>query len=767
MKGEQQLIDLLESARSQIVSDDDPDVWFRSVEEALDSPDDGSPEENWTTVADRARRYADGGDEEHLWELIGSLYELSRWYLNRPVTRVKGIGESRAEDLARLEIDTVFDLVTHYPRAYTDRRFVDDIRDVEEDQVATVFGEVLAGGVVEGRKPRYEVRLGDETGMLRINFWNQTYLKDRITRDTRLFCTGKIEDYRGTKQLNNPDYEIIEEDSDLESSKAIEPIYPLTEGVHLKQIRRWIYRALDMEQQLLLDCVPPGVRKRNNLTSYRRALDEIHRPEDIESLNRARRRLIFEEFFYFHLMFALQSWQIDEIPKSRDLPRDEWRNQFLRGLPFDLTDDQMSALESIEEDLESNSPMHRLLQGDVGTGKTVVATATLLRVAENGYQTALMAPTEVLAEQHFRTLKGFLEDVPCNIELLVGGLDESDKETIRNRIDRGEIDLVVGTHSLVQESVDFSDLGYVVIDEQHRFGVEQRRRLRDKGPDVDMLIMSATPIPRSLAMTQYGDLRITTLETFPQGPKRISTELLEQTDQNRVEVYREVRDAVDGGEKAFFVFPAVEESDRSELTPAQDAWESARQSSFFEGIELGLVHGRMSRDEKQETMLRFEEGELRILFSTTVIEVGIDVPEASYLVVHDAENFGLAQLHQLRGRIGRGGQKAWCYLFMDPGASEESRERLEVLERTQDGFEVAKEDLRLRGIGNLAGTRQAGFQPFELGDVWEHQSLLEAAQSAAGRLVEETDGLTDPETILVRKKLQWDYSQQQEYVNIG
>jgi ATP-dependent DNA helicase RecG len=315
--------------------------------------------------------------------------------------------------------------------------------------------------------------------------------------------------------------------------------------------------------------------------------------------------------------------------------------------------------------------------------------------------------------------------------------------------------------------VDFSDLGFVVIDEQHRFGVEQRRQLRDKGPDVDMLIMSATPIPRSLAMTRYGDLRISTLETFPQGPKRITTTLRDQTDANRAEVYRDVREAVGRGEKAFFVFPAVEESEETEMTPAQDAWESARNSDFFRGVDLGLVHGRMSRDEKQEAMQAVEEGEVQILFSTTVIEVGIDVPEASYLVVHDAENFGLAQLHQLRGRIGRAGQEAYCYLLVDPDASEESRERLEVLERTQDGFEVSKEDLRLRGIGNLAGTRQAGFQPFELGNVWKHQSILEAAQIAAGDLVDSTNGLQSPAAVLVRNKLQQDYSEQQQYVEIG
>ncbi|MFB6344987.1 MAG: ATP-dependent DNA helicase RecG [bacterium] len=767
MKGERQLADLVDAARQQIVAGGSPEKWFDSIGEILVDPEDGSPDQTWSRLRDRAEAYADHQDDAELWRLIGELYTLSRWYLDRPVTRVKGVGEARAEKLTRLEIDTLQDLILHYPRSYTDRRFVDDIRDLEEDQVATVYGEVVAGGVVEGRKPRYEVRIGDDTGMLRVNFWNQTYLKDRITRNTKLFCTGKVEDFRGTMQMNNPDYEVIEEDSDLEESKSIKPIYPLTEGINLKQLSKWIERGLDMASDLLFDCVPADLRETFNLISYRSALRQIHQPEDIDSLQAARRRIIFEEFFYFHLMFALQSWNIDETPKPRTVPSREWTERFLRGLPFELTDDQNQALETIEDDLASDSPMHRLLQGDVGTGKTVVATASLLRVADNGYQTALMAPTEVLAEQHYRTLRDVLPEVPCDLHLLVGGMDKSDKQEVKERIETGEADLVVGTHSLIQGSVDFSDLGYVVIDEQHRFGVEQRKRLREKGPDVDMLIMSATPIPRSLAMTRYGDLKITTLESFPQGPKKITTELLDQTDNNRIEVYGEVRDAVEQGEKAFFVFPAVDETDDSELTPARDAWESARQSSFFDGVNLGLVHGQMSREEKQKVMEDFEDGTVQVLFSTTVIEVGIDVPEASYLVVHDAENFGLAQLHQLRGRIGRGGQQAWCYLLMDPGASEDSRERLEVLERTQDGFEVSREDLRLRGIGNLAGTRQAGFQPFELGNVWKHRTLLENAQVASEELVSETKGLDDPEVVLVRKKLEREYSDQQQYVEVG
>ncbi len=325
----------------------------------------------------------------------------------------------------------------------------------------------------------------------------------------------------------------------------------------------------------------------------------------------------------------------------------------------------------------------------------------------------------------------------------------------------------MGTHALIQREVDFSELGYVVIDEQHRFGVEQRRELREKGPDVDMLVMSATPIPRSLALTRYGDLTFSTLEEFPRGPKNITTELLTRTGDNRKRVYRTVRDAVEKGEKAFFVFPAVEENEETNMTPAVSAYEKSRESDFFGNVELDLVHGRMSREDKQERMKKFRDGSVDILFSTTVVEVGLDVPEASYLVVHEAENFGLAQLHQLRGRIGRAGQEATCYLLVTPEASDDSRKRLEVLESTQDGFEISVADLKQRGSGNLAGTRQTGFRPFDLGNVFEDRPLMGDARDAAERAVSNSDALRDHRYVLTAKKLNYDYEDARDYVGVG
>lgn len=767
MKGKQQVIKLLNQFRSQVADPVPVDQWLKTIDPLLVDPEDGSPARDWENLSETLDRYHQQVTEQDLWKGIGCLYRLSEWYLSRGIEDIKGIGPKRVEKLARLDIESLQDLAEHYPRAYTDRRFVDSIRDLEENKEATILGEVLAGGTVRGRRPRYEVRLSDDTDVIQVNFWNQEYLKDKINRGMELFCSGRVESFRGTHQMNNPDYEIIETDEDLESSQTIKPIYPLTEGITQYRMREWTEAALKEIDPILIDTLPHWLRQQCELISYPRAMREIHQPEDIEQLDSARRRLIFEEFFFYQLLFVLQSWKIEQTPKDRQYEKRNWMDDFINKLPFTLTSDQSDALDTMVEDLLRDRPMHRLLQGDVGTGKTVIAIASMLRVAENGYQTALMAPTEVLAEQHYETIQERFGPLPCEVELLMGSTPDSKKEEIRQRIQNGELLFVVGTHALIQDDLLFSELGYVVIDEQHRFGVEQRKNLREKGPDVDMLVMSATPIPRSLALTVHGDLEVTTLEEFPTGPKQIETHVLKQVDANRKNIYTRIRKRIQQGERAFFVFPAIEDNEETELTAAQDAYEKALDSSFFDGVKMGLLHGRMNREEKQTEMKRFRDGDIQLLFSTTVVEVGIDVPEASFLVVHDAERFGLAQLHQLRGRVGRGGQEADCYLFYSPGSSPDSIERLEVLERTLDGFEVARADLRHRGIGDLTGTRQSGAAWFELGDIWRDKNLMDEARKRARQLIEKTDGLRDPHAELIRQKLDYDYAEERQYISIG
>ncbi len=768
LKGKKKVEKISDLLREQLTDPRDPSSWSTELASCLEYPNDGSPEELWSDLQELEDKYEKSPEENLLWEMTTRLYRLISWYLNRPVTLVGGVGEKRAEALQRLDIYTIFDLVTHFPRAYTDRRYVNSIKDLSAGEQATVFGTVAACGVARGRRPRFEVRLSDDTGMLQVNFWNQTYLKDKISRGMKLFCSGKVESFRGTPQLNNPDFEIIERTEDLESSRTVKAIYPLTEGITQNLIRDWVGRALDLLEGLLLDCLPRLVRKEQKLPSYSWSLNQIHRPDSLQELDRARTRLKFEEFFFYQLLFVHQNWQVENIEKNRNYENREWMQQFLERVPFSLTADQRKALEKIVADLSSSAPIHRLLQGDVGTGKTVVAVASMLLVAASGWQTAFMAPTEVLAEQHFQKISQLLSDVPCRVELLIGSLSRNEKNKLQEEINKGEIDLVVGTHALVQEGVDFSNLGYVVIDEQHRFGVHQRRQLREKGPDIDMLIMSATPIPRSLALTAYGDLEITTLQECPTGAQKITTELYKQIPASRREVYEKVRAGLQEGERAFFVFPAIEDNESTELMAAADAYEKTEDSDFFgDDIEVGLVHGRMSREEKQDVMDRFRAGEIQLLYATTVIEVGIDVPEASYLVVHNAEQFGLAQLHQLRGRIGRAGQQAYCYLLHDPDVGEESRERLQVLERTSDGFEISRYDLKFRGIGNPAGTRQSGAIKFKLGNIWEDRKLMKRARDAGKNILQKYGGLDAAPLSLTAEKFNFCYEENQHYVKIG
>ncbi len=767
MKGKNRLEEIIEVLRSQLSGPVSVAKWSASLPSDLSPPGDGSPAESWNRLAHTLENYENTGETEFLWQAAGELQPLVKWYLNRPVTLLSGIGKKRAEALENLEIQKLADLLFHFPRAYTDRRYVDDISDVTQEKYYTLYGEVLATDVTRGRNPRFEIRLGDDTGYIRINFWNQTYLSNKIKPGDRLFCYGKAEFFRGNPQLNNPEFDLIESSDELDSSRRLKPVYPLTEGVSQHLLRSWVKEAIQLCRGLFLDGLPPVVRESQSLPPLGWSLQQVHQPETKTALNKARRRLIFGEFFFFQLIFALHNWRVESITKDRNYPDTSWRDRFVENLPFELTADQQEVLAEIEADLCTDSPVHRLLQGDVGTGKTVVAAAALLRVAENGYQTAFMAPTEVLAEQHFSNLESYFAGLPCEVKLLTGSLSRAEKEQIQARVNRGEIDLVVGTHALVQDQVEFSSLGFVVIDEQHRFGVEQRRSLREKGPEVDMLIMSATPIPRSLALTVYGDLDVSSLEEFPEEERDIDTRVFAKTKLNRRDVYKRVRRLVKNGGRAFFIFPAIEDNEETDLTAAETAYQKAMESHFFENIDLGLLHGQMGSEQKQSVMEKFRRGEIQLLFSTTVVEVGVDVPEASCLVVFEAERFGLAQLHQLRGRIGRAGQQAYCFLLVSTDVAPGSRERLEVMEQTEDGFEVARRDLRFRGIGAPTGTRQSGLQEFKLGNIWDDRELMKKARRAAVDLVERSAGLESPELVLTREKLHSEYEEQLKFARIG
>lgn len=739
----------------------EPDAWADSVSPRKDPPEDGSPRDAWRRLLELAEVYPDDPGEEPLWRMAEVLFDLCRWYLGRPVTEVSGIGPARAETLERLDVRTLRDLVLHLPRTYSDRRFFTPIRELTPDGESTVRGRILEVTVRRGRRPRLVVRLGDDTGVLRVNFWNQLYLGDQLERDDTLMCTGRVEEYRNRPQMNNPDFERVEEGGE---TGGIQAVYPGTEGLSQKRLRRWIRRALEGTRPLWLDCLPAAVRRNQGLPGRRAMLETLHEPESPQQLETARRRLVFEEFFWYQLVFLGHRWRVRRRETGRAYPSRTRTERFLEDLPFALTADQLAALEEIEEGLAESAPMNRLLQGDVGTGKTVVAAASILRVVENGYQAVFMAPTEILAEQHFHTLYEHFRDRPVAVELLVGGLSAEERRSRREALARGEVDVVVGTHALLTEEVEFRELGYVVIDEQHRFGVEQRRTLRRKGPDTDLLIVSATPIPRSLARGLYADLSVTTLRTYPVGPRDVHTELLEDTRAHREDVYDRLDGLPEGG-RAFLVFPAVRDGEEG-IEGALDAFRRARESGRFEPRGIGVLHGGMDREETRRTVDAFRSGEIQVLFCTTVVEIGIDVPEASHLVVHDAERFGLAQLHQLRGRIGRSGQEAWMFLMADPDVSEEARERLQVLTRTDDGLAVARADLEHRGMGDPAGRRQAGEDPFRRGDPWRDRAIMKAARQEAAEQLQATAGLTTPDARLMRRKLVHDYGERRLYAGV-
>jgi len=740
----------------------DPERWEAWRAEGARPPDDGSPQAAWERLFELVERRP-VPDSESLWEMAGCLFEICGWYLRRPVTELRGVGPARARTLARLDIHTLRDLLLHLPRTYSDRRFLQPIREVEPGGETTVRGEVLSVQVRRGRRPRLEVRLGDDTGTLRVNFWNQVYLQNQIARGQQLLCTGTVEEYRDVPRMNNPDFNVLDGE---EPPGSIRAIYPGTEGLSQVRLRRWIHRALERTRSIRVDCLPGPVRRQQNLPGRRRMFEDLHEPDSPQKLEEARRRFVFEEFFWYQLLFLRHRWRVRHRSTDRDYTSHAWRDRFLEELPFSLTEDQTNALETIEEDLEASVPMNRLLQGDVGTGKTAVAAASLLRAVENGYQGAMMAPTEILARQHLRTLRERFRGLPVRVELLLGGGDEAERRKRRRALRAGEIDVAVGTHALLTEDVTFQNLAYVVIDEQHRFGVQQRRALRKKGPDTDLLIVSATPIPRSLARTVYADLSVTTLMEYPAGRRDVHTSLLEDTGERRRRLYERLEKQIEGEGGAFLVFPAVEDGEGG-IEGAVDARRRAEKRGWFASPGTGLLHGRMDGDKTRRTVEAFRSGEIRVLFCTTVIEIGIDVPAASHLVVHGAERFGLAQLHQLRGRIGRAGQKAWTVLLADPDRSEEATRRLRVLTETRDGLEVARADLEHRGMGDPGGRRQAGGSPFRRGDPWYDRAIMKAARQEASERLCATDGLTTPDAILMRRRLKRDYGEQGRYVGVS
>jgi ATP-dependent DNA helicase RecG len=684
--------------------------------------------------------------------------------LNSPVKFLKGVGPKRAEALQRLTIRTVGDLLYHVPHRYLDATTVTPLARAMVGQDVTCVGRVVSTGVLPTRRGLRVFRavLKDDSGLLECAWPGRPFLERQIKKGQLLLVTGPVRYYHG-KQLVPSEFIVLADvgdDNDGDPGVVL-PIYPATEGLTHRQIRLLVQQHLDALLPIVTDPHPPAFRATHNLIELRRALELMHRPKRVEEAELGRRRLAFDELFDQQLV---QARARHLAKRSRagitfQLKR-ELTTRFKEHLPFELTGDQRHAVREITDDMTAPLRMHRLLMGDVGTGKTVVALFAMLLAAENDYQAAIMAPTELLAEQHGATLTRLLEPLAIRPELLLGRMSAGEKAAARERIATGGPRIVVGTHALIQESVKFRRLGLVVIDEQHRFGVEQRAALVEKGDAPDVLLLTATPIPRSLALTLYGDLDVTQIRERPPGRGAVKTAL--RTDAARSKIYEFIRSECAAGRQAYVVYPVIEESERADLKAATTM--ADKLAKTFAEFRVGLVHGKLKVEERDATMRAFRDNSVQILVATTVIEVGIDVANATVMLIEHAERFGLAQLHQLRGRVGRGAAASHCILLSD---SPEAAARLQAFSETTDGFKIAELDLHERGMGELTGARQSGGVPLRYANLETDVPLLEAARTAAAAMIATDPALERREHAAYRERIVTRYERGFELFRVG
>jgi ATP-dependent DNA helicase RecG len=677
--------------------------------------------------------------------------ETRRTGLDSPVTALQGVGPRQAERMARLGVHTILDLLYLFPRRHDDYSQLKPINRLEYGEDATIIAQVWDAGTrkTRGGGSLFKATLSDGTGFIETTWFNQPYLSDKIKAGQQIVVSGKVEEYMGQLCFSSPEWEPLEKE--LLHTARLVPVYPLTSGVRARWLRRLVKRTVDYWSKRLPDHLPTSVRQEENLLDLEAAIVQIHFPEDQALLKRARYRLAFDELFLLQIGLLRQRHLWRSEP-GKSLPVDDaMLDDFIRSLPFGLTHAQQRALQQIVADLRSDQPMNRLLQGDVGSGKTVVAAAAMALTVATGAQAALMAPTAILAEQHYHTLSRLLESWsgrPPRIHLLTGSVTGQEREEIYTGLAEGSVDIVVGTHALIQEGVQFKKLAFAVIDEQHRFGVRQRAALRQKGYNPHLLVMTATPIPRSLELTVWGHLDVSVIDEMPPGRQPIATRLILPTERERA--YNFVRIQVEKGRQAFIICPLVEESDKIEAKAAVEEYERL-QKYIFPDLRLALLHGRMKGEEKEQTMAQFARGELDVLVSTSVVEVGIDVPNATVMLIEGANRFGLAQLHQFRGRVGRGEHESFCLLVSD-SVFPEAQERLQAVEATNDGFVLAQKDLDIRGPGDFLGTRQSGFPALKLTSMTDLKAI-EAAREAARRFFQTDPELAAPDNRLLARRV--------------
>ena len=686
-----------------------------------------------------------------------------------PITSIKGVQANTATRFAKLGVSAIRDLIYHFPHKHNDFRVIVPIAELVPGAEQTTVGIVWEASLKKlgPRRQNTEAIIGDETGNMRAVWFNNPYMARTLKPQQRIALSGRVGLFRGQKVFESPDYEVLSGESQIHTGRLV-PVYPLTDGLYQRSVRNLIKRTLNIWVDGLPDYLPSSIREANGLLDLSDALIQAHYPEDDESKAEARRRLAFDELFLMQLRVLARKQEWQEGQQAHDLPRDPaLLDKFVESLPFSLTGAQVRALDEVLSDLEGSQPMSRLLQGEVGSGKTVVAVGALLAAVSQGYQGAIMVPTEILAEQHFRTICGLLGAVPdtvwgdesiqvfdsflprpVRVGFLISDVRGKAKRALKEAVSQGGVDIVIGTHALIQKEVEFHNLAVAVVDEQHRFGVMQRSALRQKGASPHLLVMTATPIPRTLALTLYGDLDISVLDELPPGRQEIKTKWV--LPRHRPKAYEFVHKQVSEGRQAFIICPLIEESEVIETRAATKEYERLSRE-VFPDLNLGLLHGRLSAGEKDKVMERFRKGELHVLVSTPVVEVGIDIPNATVMMVEGAERFGLSQLHQFRGRVGRGPAKSYCLLLTDK-PSAEVRERLSLMESTNDGFKLAEEDLRLRGPGEFFGTRQSGLPDMRMARLSD-MPLLELAREEAGRLFATDPELREPEHKALSKEL--------------